>query len=239
VSPGFKRDDLKMRYDVPVVYEDDWHAYSGEKTAAYIANYLSSFSPPSNWLLNAGAGIYAIGVNSWKEVSLDLFTLPIRNRQYACCASIEHLPFQAGAFGGIVCVGEVLAYCDPAATLTEFSRVLAPSGILIVDFGSTRSLRHWLKPPFGRAVDLIEDYYNGAPELTWVYDPKYIKSLLASFGFKIKARVGTHTWSALARRLGASATIAMFAQKHLDRVWLPATWADLTTIVAVRLAIGK
>jgi SAM-dependent methyltransferase len=239
VSPRFKRDELKIRYDVPLIYEDDWHTYSGDRTSAFIARHLSSFPAASNWLLNAGAGVYSIGLKPWREVSLDLFTLPIRERQYGVCATIEHLPFQSNVFGGIVCVGEVLAYCDPAVTLSEFSRVIAPSGVLIVDFGSSRSFRHWFRAPYGRAADLIEDYYNGTPEPTWVYDPTYIGSLLVSFGFQVKTRLGTHTWSALARRFGMSESKAMFLQRHLDSLRLPSGWADLTTIVAVRLASGK
>jgi SAM-dependent methyltransferase len=214
--------------------EDDWHCYSEKKTTELLARHLSVSEVPSNWLLNAGAGVYQFRLGGWKEVSLDLFTSPIRQRQCPVCASIEKLPFRSGTFGGIACVGEVLGYCDPAAAIVEFSRLLAPLGILICDFGSSREIRYWLRPPYGRAADLVTDYYNEAPERIWVYDPIYVSSLLVSSGFDIRARLGTHTWSALARRVGASAPMAVFLQRHLEWLRLPSAWADVTTIVAAR-----
>src|SRR5208337_3242994 len=143
---------------------------------------------------------------------------PIRDRKYALCASVEALPFRSSTFGAIVCVGEVLAYCDPAAAITEFARVLAPSGTLICDFGSSRSIRYWFRTSYGRAADLVTDHYNGTPERTWVYDPAYVSSLLVKAGFHVKVSLGTHTWSAFARRLGASMPTAMLVQQYLE--WL-------------------
>lgn len=236
MSPRFKREELKNRYDVSVINEDDWHSYSGMKTSEFVAHHLALCESSSNWLLNAGSGVYQIQTSVWKEVSVDLFTLPIRNRPYAVCANIEGLPFPDGTFGAIVCVGEVLAYCDPAATIVEFARVLVPSGVLICDFGNSQSFRYWFKRAYGQAADLVTDNYNGAPERTWIYDPAYIRSLLTTSGFNIKAQLGTHTWSALARRMGISIPIALSVQRHLKGLQLLKKWADLTTIVAVRIA---
>jgi SAM-dependent methyltransferase len=235
MSPGFRRDELRSRYDISAISEDEWHEYSGYKTAEFITYYLSRTEVNSKLLLNAGAGVYEIQANSWSEISVDLFSTPLRNRQHAVCASIESLPFQAATFGAVVCVGEVLAYCDPAAAIAEFARVLVPSGTLICDFGNSRSFRYWLRYSYGRAADLVTDYYNGTPERIWVYDPAYVKSLLTSSGFVIKDALGTHTWSALARRLGASVELAIRLQRRLERLRLPPAWADLTTIVAERV----
>ena len=239
VPPGFKRDELRARYDVAAIHEDDWHSHSGERSSRFVADHLSQLRVPSYWLLNAGAGVYEIRLDAWEEVSVDLFTAPIQDRHYAICASVERLPFQASSFGAVVCVGEVLAYCDPAATISEFARVLAPSGLLICDFGSSRSFRHWFRASYGRAADLVSDYYNGTPEQTWVYDPAYMRSLLVSTGFNIKAKLGTHTWSALARRIGASVRTGLLVQRYLDWLRLPSSCADVTTIVAVRDVTGK
>jgi SAM-dependent methyltransferase len=223
---------LRLRYDISVIDEDVWHAYAGKKTAEVISHYLSITEVSPKLLLNAGAGVHEIQLAGWDEISIDLFTSPIRDRKFAVCASVEALPFQAHMFGAIVCVGEVLAYCDPAAAITEFARVLVPSGTLICDFGSSRSFRYWLKPSYGRAADLITDQYNGSPERIWIYDPAYVISVLASSGFVIKAVLGTHTWSALARRIGISSSAALLLQRKLERLSLPDKWADLTTIVA-------
>src|SRR5437660_27771 len=92
---------------------------------------------------------------------------------------------------------------------------------------SSRSVRHWFTEAFGRAADIVVDEYNGAPEKTWIYDPRYIRTLLASSGFAITSTFGTHTWSALARRIGASAAIALKCQRLFGRMPLPAQWADI------------
>ncbi len=231
---GFKREELEPRYDVPVIAEDDWHNYSGLKTSQILARELLKVAPSSLWLLNAGAGVYELGGRDWNEVALDLFVKPIRHRSYAVCGNIEKLPFPGQVFDCIVCVGEVLAYCDPAAAIFEFGRVLLPGGMLICDFGSSRSFRRWFTASFGRAADLIVDDYNEAPERTWVYDPKYVNTLLASSGFEVRSMIGVHTWSALARRLGTSSTTALTLQRSLEWIRLPRIWADLTTIVALR-----
>ena len=239
MSPGFKRDELRNRYDVARIAEDRWHSYSGERASELIADHFPRAITSSQWLLNAGAGVYEIGLSKWKEIAVDLFTTPLLGRHHAICANIEHLPLHSCSLGGIVCVGEVLAYCDPAAAIKEFSRVLIPSGVLLCDFGSSRSFQYWFQASYRRSADLVTDSYNGTPERTWIYDPSYVGSLLTSNDFHIKAKFGTHTWSALARRIGISTTGALFLQRHLERIALPSSWGHVTTILAVRTAAER
>jgi SAM-dependent methyltransferase len=235
VSARFTRKYLSTRYNVSVVREDDWHTYSAEKCAEYLIAHLEEVNTASHWLLNAGAGVYELKLGDWKEVFLDLFTAPIQNRcPNAICGSVADLPIKARTCGAVVCVGEVLAYCDPAAAIAEFARVLVPTGILVCDFGNSRSSRHWLTQAYGRFADVVTDYYNGSPEQIWVYDPDYITQLLVSQGFRIKAKMGIHIWSALARRCGLSMKLATYLQRRLERIPLSERWADIMTIVAER-----
>jgi SAM-dependent methyltransferase len=229
---GFKREELKARYDVESLHEDTWHSYTGEKTSALLSACLSKRTSHSRLLLNAGSGIYQIGADKWDEVSLDLFTTPLRKRPNAICANVEALPFSGRVFGAVVCVGEVLAYCDPAKAIREFARVLVPAGLLICDFGNSRGLRYLFKKAFGRTAEIVTEQYNGAPERIWIYDPAYIHSLLVSNGFTVQRKIGTHIWSTLATRAGLSMDHAVFLQKSLDWLPLPANCADLITIVA-------
>jgi SAM-dependent methyltransferase len=231
---GFKREELKARYDVESVQEDAWHSYSGERTSQLLSQCLSNPQFHSRLLLNAGSGIYQIGADKWDEISLDLFTTPLIAKPNAVCASIEALPFSNEIFGAVVCVGEVLAYCDPAKAIREFERVLAPRGLLICDFSNSRSLRHVFKRTYGRAAEIVTAQYNGEPERIWIYDPAYIDSILLANGFTIQKRIGTHTWSTLARRAGLSMNHSILLQKHLDWLPLPPRSADLMTIVALR-----
>jgi hypothetical protein len=235
VPARFTRKYLSTRYDVPVVREDDWHTYSAEKTAEFLTAHLAEVNTTSHWLLNAGAGVYEVKLGKWREVVLDLFIAPIRNRcPNAVCGSIADLPIKSGTCGAVVCVGEVLAYCDPSTAIGEFARVLVPTGTLVCDFGNSRSSRYWGTRAYGRFAHLVTDYYNGSPEQIWVYDPDYIIQLLVSRGFRIKAKIGIHTWSALARRSGLSMKAATYVQRKLERIQFSSDWADVMTIVAER-----
>ena len=221
---------------MPTITEDDWHSYTGEQTRKVIADQFATRNFALGWVLNAGAGIYALRAGKSQEVSVDLFVAPIRDHSFSVCATVERLPFRPQTFHAIVCVGEVLAYCDPAAAIREFARVAVPKGLLICDFGSSRSARHWLRRRYGRAADLVTDQYNGTPEKTWIYDPDYISALLVSSGFVIEETIGIHTFSAVARRIGVTASIALRLQRRCPWLSLPNRWADITTIVAARSA---
>jgi hypothetical protein len=77
VRPGFRREELIARYDVAAIHEDDWHTHSRSRTAKLVAAYLSLSHPTSNLLLNAGAGVYEIHSDTWREIALDLFATPL------------------------------------------------------------------------------------------------------------------------------------------------------------------
>lgn len=239
MGKGFKREELRSRYDVSSIEEDAWHSYVGLKTAELLSGILSNMSPRPLRLLNAGAGIYSVQTTVGNEYFADLFVSPIAGRRNAVCASVELLPFRDSTFECVICVGEVLSYCDPAIALAEFKRILAPAGCLVLDFGSTRSIRRWFTTMFGRAADIAVDQYNGTSEKVWRYSPAYIESLLQANGFEIRQTHGAHTWSALATRLGFSHTSAVELQKRLDWLKLPALSAEIITFVAVKEKVVK
>lgn len=239
MGKGFKREELRSRYDVSSIEEDAWHAYTGSKTSELLSRLISEIDSPSLRLLNAGAGIYSLQTSNCDEYFVDLFSSPIAGRKNAVCGSIELLPFRDEAFGCIVCVGEVLSYCDPAIALKEFERILAPVGYLVLDFGSTRSIRRWLTKMFGRTADIAVDEYNGSAERVWRYSPSYIRELLQANGFQIRKTHGVHTWSVLAKRLGLSQTNALKFQERLDWLNLPVAWAEIITIAAVKSIAAK
>lgn len=236
---GFKKGDLRPRYDVDRIDEDEWHTYEGERVLALMVKYLPDSNPLSVWLVNAGAGVYRIGLGKWREIAMDLFTTPIEGRQYAVCGNIERLPFQPHSLGAIVCVGEVLGYCDPAKVLAGFAQALVPSGYLIFDFSSSRSPRYWFREPYAKAANLVTDIYNGTPEKTWVYSPEYVEGILSTLGFSISSRTAINTWSSLAKRFQAGNSTALFIERKLKWLPPPATWADLMMIVAEASGISR
>jgi SAM-dependent methyltransferase len=234
VISGFKREELEQRYNVRTFEEDGWHAHCGTETAKILRDYLPAPHTESALLLNAGAGVYSIGIRGWREIRLDLFLEPLQFGGPAVCASIEALPFVTRSFGAIVCVGEVLGYCDPARALREFGRVISPSGVLICDFASSRCAKYWLAKGFGRTADVVADRYNGTEERTWVYDPHYISQLMSLSGFTIRKTIGTHRWSAVAKKLGFPTSVSIAFERIMMKVPFPSSWSYLTTTVAYR-----
>jgi SAM-dependent methyltransferase len=148
---GLHRSELSVRYGTPISTEDPWHSYSGVQTAKILSHYLRPAETERAWLLNAGAGVYEVAPTEWREISLDLFEAPIRGRPYAVCGSIEHLPFADSVFAGVVCVGEVLGYCDPAKAIAELARTTRAGATLICDFRNSGGFRQWFSGSCGRA----------------------------------------------------------------------------------------
>jgi SAM-dependent methyltransferase len=213
---------------------NDWLAYSREKTTALLEVHLSKCETAKKWLLNVRRGSCEIPEGRWKELPLDQVA-PLSREQLADYSSRDmRLPFQPKSFGAIVCVGGELEFWDPATSISEFARVLAPSGILVCEFRSTRSFRHWLKAPYGRDVDLIPDCDNGVRRKTWIFDPRYIKYLMTSSGFEMRASMSTHNWSAIFRRLGISVKNSVRLQRQLEPRRATSPWGEFITIVAVR-----
>ena len=229
---GFRKEQLRNRYDVGAFHEDSWHSYCGERTRKILSHVLSHSTVKSRSLLNAGSGVYRVDEPDWEEIRVDLFEAPLGNCGNAICASIEALPIAEKAIGAVVCVGEVLGYCDPQLAFSEFSRILERNGALVCDFGSSLSFRYSMRDCYAREADIVTDEYNGTLERVWVYNPSFVRRLLRSNGFSIRHEYGTHTWSALANRIGVSKTGATYFQRSMEWLKLPKRWADICTIVA-------
>src|SRR5262245_3267412 len=138
-TPGFRSDELEPRYATTSITEDAWHTFGDKRKHDFICRHLNRGPNQSPWLLNAGCGVHRIVADDWNEVCLDLFPQPIRHHPHPVRATVERLPFASSSIGAVVCIGEVLGYCDPTRALAEFSRVLEPSGALICDYGNSRS----------------------------------------------------------------------------------------------------
>jgi SAM-dependent methyltransferase len=230
------RSDLRHRYNVPQIEEDSWHAFSERATNALIARYLPSPIRGSDLLLNAGCGSVSVRRPDWTEVRLDLFARPIQGTARPVCADLHRLPFASAVFSAVLCVGEVLGYCDPVIALRELARVMQPGATLIADFASTRSARYWWRVDYGKTAHMMVDTYNNSNERVWRYDPSYIASVLTSVGVAYVCMLGTHTWSAVLRRMGLPMRMSLCAQRWVRWPSLPTRMADVITIVAVRSA---
>jgi SAM-dependent methyltransferase len=234
-TPGFPRDELRKRYDVTSIDEDEWHSFEDERRRSFLNSTLPSDQLGSRYLLNAGAGVHVLNLEAWSVISVDLFSRPLSCHPVGVCASITNLPFAGTTFGAIACLGEVLGYCDPANAFEEFARILVPRGMLIFDFMSTCSSRYWFNSIYGRAADIVSVDYNGDPENIWIYDPKYIRSLLVRSGFTVCKEKGVCGWAALLQRAGLKTSVALKVAARLAMVTSNSRWSDLTIVAAQRL----
>lgn len=226
---------LSRRYDVSSMVEDAWHSDTDRTTRAFVRRTLDSVPVQRRGvIINAGCGVYELNAPGWTEVSIDQFCSPMQRRDRAICGDVHRIPIGSGRASAVVCVGEVLAYCEPATVVQEFARILTCSGILIVDHRSTRSPKYWGTPVWRRAADIVIDQYNGSDERTWVYDPSYIHGLLLTAGFQLQAQADTHGVAAIIRRASAPVAVALAIDRLLAPIAGRLLPGDLVTTIAVR-----
>jgi SAM-dependent methyltransferase len=179
--------------------------------------------------LNAGSGGNDLGLCPDSTINLDISEVRVARLPNPVVASIETLPFANGTIDMILCVGSVVNYCDAAAAISEFGRVLRPSGQLVLEFESSRSAELLTQDAFGRTVAVAETFYADQKETVWVYSPEFVKNLLLGAKFAIVRRIPVHILSPwvllITRSVPAAAVIA-----RLDRYarYLPilSRWAS-------------
>jgi SAM-dependent methyltransferase len=215
---GFRPEDIAERYDVSEVTEDSWHKYSTNKTYASMQKWIDNRPVnPEQLVLNAGSGVYRLDWNNWTEIRLDLFPSPLEGDPSSVCGDLCRLEFKDNMFDAVVCVGEVLSYCNPSTVFSEIKRILKIGGIFIFDYGSTKSARHWFTKGYGRAADLVVVPYNGSPEKVWIYHPKYIEGILTDNDFYVKDVIGIHFWSCLLKKISIPTAVALKIESLLTR----------------------
>ncbi len=154
-----------------------------------------------DYILNAGAGDKDYDVLGTVHC-VDIAEEKIKDKPLHTVASIEALPFEDNSFTGIICVGSVINYCDAVAAISELSRVLRPSGRMILEFESSSSYEFKGKSVYNADAAMIDSTYQGQTLKQWVFSPEYIKSILKHCELKILTEVYFHIFSALALYLG-------------------------------------
>jgi SAM-dependent methyltransferase len=146
-----------------------------------------------------------------------------------------HLPDMAH---DVVFMGDVLEHVpDPAATLREVHRVLAPGGALALRGPmATHSLarRLGLAVMRGRRLTLAEPPYH-----LWEFEPRTLQQLARNAGLTVESFRQSKTPPSLAKRRGAQA-LAVAALDAANGAWTALTGAlgDRCTMVARRAHEG-
>jgi SAM-dependent methyltransferase len=209
---------------------DDWHEYTAARIRHELRVHWWRMHVHTNAVvLNAGAGNNDLGVCPPSTINLDTSEAGVALLPNPIVASIEDIPLPNASVDTLVCVGSVINYCDAAAAISEFSRILKPGGHLVLEYESSRAADLFKQTAFGRAAAIAETFYGDEPEVLWVFDPRYIRSLLSASGLKVVKTIPIHIGSPWALLVTKDIRRAA-AMAPLDRVlrFVPvvARWAS-------------
>lgn len=216
-DPRLKVSAIRARYNDRSWFTsvDGWHKFTATQIRQEVAYFWKSLPSRQNCIiLNAGAGNNDFGLRSSTIINLDISEVRISQMPNPIVATVEELPLPDCSVDVVICVGSVINYCDAAATIAEFGRVLRSTGSLILEFESSYSAELIKQDAFRQAAAVAETFYADKPEAVWVYSPKYINNLLYAADFKIIRNVPIHVLSPWAllflQSVSAAAVIARF-----------------------------
>jgi SAM-dependent methyltransferase len=135
--------------------------------------------------LNTGAGDLTYGLEL--SVHLDFSIGSLLAAKRSVVSDVENLCVASDSIDLLVCVGSVINYVAPEIALNEFSRVLRPGGILILEYERSHQLE--FEPVNSK---LIETNYKGQPHPIWLYSEKLIDELLYKNGFCERKKLHFH-----------------------------------------------
>lgn len=200
IDPAEVREKYNGR---PEIWDDKdiWHAYTGKKLEQIVRWAIGELALDGKVVLNVGSAGSTYGLNSGNHFHLDIAERLLPRNGKSVAASAEALPFFAGSFDTVICVGSVINYCDAVPVCREIAKVLRPGGWLLLEFESSESGEYLWKPGYGRMVNYVTAPYLGQEERLWLYAPAYLKSLLNASGLAVEADTGFHVSTAMAYRL--------------------------------------
>lgn len=179
---------------------DKWHTYTHKK----ISTFLRKINLKKNlYILNAGSGGNSYNLYN-RMHHVDVAEEKINKCPEYTVSSIESMPFKDDIFDVIICVGSVINYCDAAACLSEFNRVLKPNGLLILEFENSHSYEYFGKKAYKKNAYIVDCIFQSKEHRNWVYSHEYICKLLTTMGFNISSKRYFHILSSLVLRLGFS-----------------------------------
>jgi SAM-dependent methyltransferase len=197
---------------------DAWHEFTSARIRDELQRRWSKLqTSPRDVILNAGAGNNDLGICSASALNLDLSDAGVSRLPNPIVASIEDIPLPDESVGAIICVGSVINYCDAAAAISEFGRVLRAGGFLALEYESSRGADLILQRAFGRSAAIAETFYANEPEALWVFHPHYIRSLLTSVHLVIEETIPIHIASPWAYLLTRNVKVAS-VMARLDRL---------------------
>lgn len=174
--------------------EDSWHSYTHKVMHGVVKNWVLGSHHDSGKILNIGSGGASYGLPTLDITHTDLCGRRLPTGSSVVC-NAEQLPFPDGMFDVTICVGSVLNYCDALAVISEISRVTRANGRLILEFEKSDSFEYLRSKVFCKNATIVTTFYAGEKERIWVFNEKYVLSLLASMHFRVRRRKPIHLLS--------------------------------------------
>lgn len=181
--------------------DDYWHDATHSIIENFIGSWVKKHITEKSICLNIGSGKTKYETKG-KLIQMDIIEEYIHDEPNYIVGSLEHIPFEDESVDFIICVGSVLNYCDAMSSIREISRVLKPNGHAIIEFERSNSAEFLFSKNYGSKVFLNKYHYNNQEHSLWMYNEKYIKSLLEFYNLKIESIYRFHILSSILYRIG-------------------------------------
>lgn len=184
--------------------DDIWHSYTYKILQEHIQDYIEELQLKNTQVvLNAGCGKTTYKTYA-TIIHMDIIEEYINLFENYLVGSIEKIPLQDGSIDCVICVGSVINYVDIQKAMSEFSRILKPNGILILEYERSNSAEFLFTKKYGKTVFMQTYQYNNQTHYLWMYDEKFVLQLAEFYKFCCKKKYRFHSISSLLFRFGLS-----------------------------------
>lgn len=182
---------------------DVWHSHTYLSEKKIIEHWLSKVAVENMTILNAGSGGMEYDAQC-HVIHLDIVESYINKYDNYIVGSVENIDLPDASMDGIICVGSVINYADAQRAISEFSRVLKPSGFFIIEFERSNSAEFLGTSSHGKTLFSKDYHYNGQMHKLWLYSEKHIRQILKFYSLKVEHFRRVHILSSLLNRFGLS-----------------------------------
>ena len=182
--------------------DDIWHSYTYKILQAHIQDYIDELQLKNTQVvLNAGCGKTTYKTRA-TIIHMDIIEAYVNLFENYLVGSIEKIPIQDCSLDCVICVGSVINYVDIQKAMSEFSRILKPNGILILEYERSNSAEFLFTKKYAKTVFMQTYQYNNQTHYLWMYAEKFVLQLAEFYKFCCKKKYRFHSISSLLFRFG-------------------------------------
>lgn len=197
-------DTAKENYRKSEPWPDDdvWHSYTYKILHKYIQDYLDELKlENTHVVLNAGCGKTTYTTCA-TIIYMDIIEEYITMFDNYLVGSIEKIPLHDCSIDCVICVGSVINYVDVQKAMAEFSRILKPNGILVLEFERSNSAEFLFTKRYAKTVFMQTYQYNNQTHYLWMYNEKFVLQLAEYYKLSCNKKYRFHSISSLLFRFG-------------------------------------